>query len=278
MISALPLADSGDLAGSAKRRRVTLGQIEQELGAAGLANPCMSLLFGVGAKRRTFTEDQAMKRRRTGPSPCLGAASEAIVPSRDALPQQSEHDLSEACVPYVPRCSQRGASRPKLLVPAGPVPISFAFADNGWLVAELPPHWRPLVIVPGCSHAEVAGVAIDAKGTAYLVSAAGQILAVVPAESLAANVQAGSSSSAGQVLAMVPRQGVSVQAGSSAVHTLEDEVKIELLGNAPKAAANGVQSTGNMPTGAVSMSRTCRPAANLNVADVLISEDMDEDM
>jgi hypothetical protein len=61
---------------------------------------------------------------------------------------------------------------------------AFVITESGYLLAELPACWRPRITLAGNRHVQIAKVAIDAAGTAYLFSDEGLPLTSVPAVSL----------------------------------------------------------------------------------------------
>lgn len=188
-----------------KRRRIGCHEVNNELCAAGLSQPALSLICSLDrsyiseadanpAPKRLWKENDepvwnerslkrtameqhqytAQKRHRGGaqPLPVSMSNSTSTVSCREIVPYNQPLSISHNGVDIV--WQQPLTSKlPKIAVdPSG---IAFMISDSGVLLADIPPSFR-LTITNGVAQAEAAKIAIDANGTAYLLSEAGELL------------------------------------------------------------------------------------------------------
>jgi len=174
------LPERNDREVSAKRRRLSVEEVEEGLRAVGLAQPVLRLLCGGSGSDRgaahamkrglDFQDPDARKRRR-------------FIPEQTALvraPSQATHFLA----PIVHNCgidhSFRFWGGMCYQDPVKDPSMPFHVNDQGFLLAELPPESRSLI--GGSANPPflaVAGIVIDSNCNAYLISEKGELLAVV---------------------------------------------------------------------------------------------------
>jgi len=175
-----------------KRRRISLDEVENELRAAGLSQPALSFIHELGQctesdekhgtilLKRTQAEPEQQdttKRRRV----CLGSVP-VLLPKAHVTRAESL-----AIVPYhrYPPCRSEGMGSQRRLqlrlaseltrLAVDPAGVIFEVFQPGLLMAELPSYWQPLISYNG-NIARITKVALDSKGTAYFLSAAGEVL------------------------------------------------------------------------------------------------------
>mmetsp|Transcript_20849 Transcript_20849/g.48329 ORF Transcript_20849/g.48329 Transcript_20849/m.48329 type:complete len:290 (-) Transcript_20849:50-919(-) len=188
-----------------RRRVVTAAEVEQGLEEAGLFQPALAALRGT---KRSLSSScgqpsqvpqiECVKRacrqaEASGSSSSSGRKrictkrseqSERVPLWRDPALRHDpwvssafvEANLNQALVPTTPLKIMKPPHR----IAVDPAGIAFIVSEQGFLLAELPSCWRPTVSV-GHRVVALAKVAIDAKGTAYLFGADGELLTTIQA-------------------------------------------------------------------------------------------------
>lgn len=164
---------------SAKRQRCSAEDVLRELSGAGLEQPVVASLERL-RKRAAEAPGFEAKRLRPEPRPrpfrkAASLPEDSLLQSLQLLSPIGTSAIALAEEPF--RLPIPGSLATPLLPP-----LEFTRAD-GWAWAELPQCWRDVLSAPW--ERTVAAVAVDAKGTAYLASPEGQVLAAVPATELA---------------------------------------------------------------------------------------------
>lgn len=202
---AYPSQDQGHCGPQAKRRRISLNEVENELRAAGLSQPALSFLqdlptsdcanedMKMSKRPLDGTEDfRAMKRHRacshcvpglvTSSAPMVGQTDDAhflaVVPYRCPMPNGMPSSILP-CSSEDDMLHLRLSNGLKQFA-VDPLGVVFEVYERGYLLAKLPIDWRPIVTSAN-RLAKVCTIALDPKGTAYLLSETGELLLTVSA-------------------------------------------------------------------------------------------------
>lgn len=188
---------------AAKRRRISVEEVENHLWAANLSQPALSLLYGPRKEESDMLQEAFHKRERTEPHEIAHAKRRrlyvnALAPSvaRSALPAMVEDTQTGSklfCIiePYChsggggnlvlhdgSRCRQVHLPDPREKIASC---TDFAPSSQGLLIAKIPSLWQPTVNLPNGHSVTVAEMSIDWQGTVRLLSREGKLLAEVPA-------------------------------------------------------------------------------------------------
>lgn len=182
-----------------KRRRFSADEVARELGAAGLHQPILSVLHGsehaFGDKGAPLPQNCPGGLKRQAPQNCCDSVEKRrrlpeIRPSLpvDILPlcrqpvQLSVDPISNSlsCNVTVQSCLQ--VVRRPAGIAVDPLGTAFVISEQGFLVAELPGTWRVTIDLAGHGPVEIAKVAIDSSGTAYLLGYLDELLTTLPAK------------------------------------------------------------------------------------------------
>jgi hypothetical protein len=170
----------------AKRRRISIEEVEQELNAVGLSQPALSQLNVVvnGNARELRKRGQAFTDEKVALSFKRPRTCSQLLPLQTSdlgnVPSISVSAIS-LFAPPAPITTQLGPAATSAIVPVSRGhKIMFEAAENVFQ-AELPKALRPVLTLPRCERfVEVARVALDSRGVAYVWSEEGELLASMP--------------------------------------------------------------------------------------------------